>query len=55
MSLEPEQLGEVLSAVATPTAALAFEAAADAHFDVLFNDSAARAHRREMATEGAAK
>jgi hypothetical protein len=29
MSLEPEQLGEVLSTFATPATALAFEATAD--------------------------
>jgi len=41
MSLEPEQLGQVLGAVASPAAALALEAAADVHFDVLFNDPTA--------------
>ena len=32
-------------AIATPAAPLAFEAAANAHFDILFNDSAARVWR----------
>jgi hypothetical protein len=41
MSLEPEQLGQVFSAVASPAAALAFKAAANVHFDILFNDPAA--------------
>jgi len=54
MSLEPEQLGKVLGAVATPAPALTFETAADSHFDILFNDSAARAHRGKTATERAA-
>ena len=37
MSLQPEQLGQMFRAVASPAAALAFEAPVDAHFDVLFN------------------
>ena len=41
MSLEPEQLGKALGTVASPTAALAFKAAANVHFDILFNDPAA--------------
>jgi len=41
MALEPEQLGQMLRAVATLAVALTFEAAVDAHFDVLFNSSAA--------------
>ena len=36
MGLEPEQLGQVFSAVAGPAAALAFEAPVDAHFDIPF-------------------
>jgi hypothetical protein len=55
MHLEPEQLSEVLSAVATPTAPLALEATADPHFDVLFDDSAATSHRGEFASKGAAQ
>jgi hypothetical protein len=55
MSLEPEQLGQVLGAVASPAAALALKAAADVHFDVLFDDSAAGAHRGEFASKGTTK
>ena len=55
MGLEPEQLGQVFSAVAGPAAALAFEAPVDTHFDVLFNCPAARAHRSKTATKPAAQ
>ena len=55
MGLEPEKLGQVFSAVAGPAAALAFEAPVDAHFDILFNCPAARAHRSKTATKRAAQ
>ena len=35
-------------AIATSAAPLAFEAAANAHFDILFNDSAATSYRSEF-------
>lgn len=41
MSLEPEQLRQVLGAGTSPAAALAFKAATSVHFDILFNDPAA--------------
>jgi hypothetical protein len=41
MSLEPEQLRQVLGAGTSPAAALAFKAAANVCFDILFNDPAA--------------
>ena len=43
--LKPVQLGQVFGAAASPAAALALEAPSDEHFDVLFNYSAAAAHR----------
>ena len=53
MALEPKQLSEMLGAIATPTATLAFKATTDAYFNVLFNDSAATSHRGKFASEGA--
>lgn len=53
--LKPEQLGEMFGATPCPATALAFEAAVDTHFDVLFNRSAARAYRGQLATERAAQ
>src|SRR5438874_11119047 len=53
MSLEPEQLAQILGAASTPAAALAFEAPVNLHFDILFNDAAASTHRSELAIDGA--
>ena len=55
MVLEPEQLGQVFGATASPVVALALEAPSDAHFHVLFNHSAAAAYRSESASDGATK
>jgi len=48
VTLEPEQLSEMFGAVCNSSCALAFEAAANAHFDILFNDSAATSYRSEF-------
>ena len=48
MVLKPEQLSEMFGAIARPTAALALEAAIDAHLNILFNHSAAGTHGRAL-------
>src|SRR6266446_2960161 len=53
MSLEPEELGEMFSATLGPAAALAFEAAVNAQFNIFFNGSTAGAHRSDLAAKRA--
>ena len=55
MTLKPEQLSEMFGATFGPTASLAFEAAIDTHFDILFNHSAAGTHGREFASNRSAQ
>jgi hypothetical protein len=52
MSLEPEQLRQVLGVGMSPAAALAFKAAANARFDILFNDPAASTNTNVANTIG---
>jgi hypothetical protein len=49
MTLKPQELSQMFGATFAPAATLALEAAIDAHFDVLFNRSAAGTHGREFA------
>jgi hypothetical protein len=53
MALEPEELSKVFGSIASPTAPLAFETPIDAHFDILFNRSSARADGSKTTTERA--
>lgn len=55
MSLEPEQLSQMLGATSSPAATLAFEASVDAHLDVLFNCSAAGTYGSDLASNGTAQ
>ena len=45
----------MFGAAATPAAALAFEAAVDAHLDVLFDHSTAGTHRSDLASDRSAQ
>jgi hypothetical protein len=46
-----EDAAALLNAAASPTAALTLEAASDAHFNVLFNHSAATSHRSQSGSD----
>jgi hypothetical protein len=55
MTLEPQKLSEIFGAMFGPTASLAFETPVDVYLDVLFDHTAAAAHRRELAPDRAAQ